>query len=49
MTVVVSAIASATIGEVDIHTLCRQMVDSAAIIERYYSKLTATMAADRLT
>jgi integrase len=35
-------------GEVDIHTLSRQMGNSAAMIERHYSKLTATMAADRL-
>ena len=32
----------------DIHTLARQMGNSAAMIERYYSKLTATMAAERL-
>jgi hypothetical protein len=31
----------------EIHTLARQMVNSAAMIERHYSKLTATMAADR--
>jgi len=35
-------------GEVDIHTLSKQMGNSAAMIERHYSKLTATMAADRL-
>jgi integrase len=35
-------------GEVDIHTLARQMGNSAAMIERHYSKLTATMAAERL-
>jgi integrase len=35
-------------GEVDIHTLSKQMGNSAAIIERHYSKLTATMAADKL-
>jgi integrase len=29
----------------DIHTLSRQMGNSAAMIERHYSKLTATMAA----
>jgi len=28
--------------------LARQMGNSAAMIERHYSKLTATMAADRL-
>lgn len=32
----------------DIHTLARQMGNSAAMIERHYSKLTATMAAARL-
>jgi integrase len=33
---------------VDIHTLSKQMGNSAAMIERHYSKLTATMAAERL-
>jgi len=32
----------------DIHTLSKQMGNSAALIERHYSKLTATMAADKL-
>ena len=32
----------------DIHTLSKQMGNSAAVIEQHYSKLTATMAADRL-
>jgi len=32
----------------DIHTLSKQMGNSAAVIERHYSKLTATMAAERL-
>ena len=32
----------------DIHTLSKQMGNSAAMIERHYSKLTATMAADKL-
>ena len=32
----------------DIHTLAKQMGNSAAAIERHYSKLTATMAAERL-
>ena len=32
----------------DIHTLSKQMGNSAAMIDRHYSKLTATMAADRL-
>jgi integrase len=35
-------------GEVDIHTLSKQMGNSAAMIERHYSKLTATMAAEKL-
>lgn len=33
----------------DIHTLAKQMGNSVAMIERHYSKLTATMAAKRLT
>lgn len=33
---------------IDIHTLSKQMGNSAAMIERHYSKLTATMAADKL-
>jgi len=32
----------------DIHTLSQQMGNSAAIIEKHYSKLTATMAAEKL-
>lgn len=35
-------------GEVDIHTLSKQMGNSALMIERHYSKLTATMAAGKL-
>jgi integrase len=35
-------------GGVDIHTLSKQMGNSAAMIERHYSKLTATMAVERL-
>ena len=35
-------------GNVDIHTLSKQMGNSAAMIEKHYSKLTATMAAERL-
>ena len=35
-------------GQVDIHTLSRQMGNSAAMIERHYSKLTATLAAELL-
>ena len=34
--------------QTDIHTLAKQMGNSALMIERHYSKLTATMAADRL-
>ncbi len=33
---------------VDTHTLARQMGTSVAMIERHYSKMTATMAAERL-
>ncbi len=36
-------------GEVDIHTLSKQMGNSAAMIERHYGKLTTTMAAEQLT
>lgn len=32
----------------DLHTLAKQMGNSAVMIERHYSKLTAMMAADRL-
>ena len=32
----------------DIHTLAKQMGNSAAVIERHYSKFTATMAAKKL-
>ncbi len=32
----------------DIHTLAKQMGNSTLMIERHYSKLTATMAADKL-
>jgi integrase len=35
-------------GGTDIHTLSKQMGNSAAMIERHYSKLTATLAAERL-
>ena len=35
-------------GDVDLHTLSRQMGNSAAMLERHYSKLTATMAAEKL-
>jgi integrase len=33
---------------VDIHTLARQLGTSLGMIERHYSKMTATMAAERL-
>jgi integrase len=32
----------------DIHTLARQMGTSVSMLERHYSKLTATMAAGQL-
>lgn len=35
-------------GGADIHTLSKQMGNSTAMIERHYSKLTATMAAAKL-
>jgi integrase len=35
-------------GDVDRHTLSRQMGTSVAMLERHYSKFTATMAAARL-
>ncbi len=35
-------------NKTDIHTLARQMGNSAAMIERHYSKLTPTMAAEQL-
>ena len=35
-------------GGTDKYTLSKQMGNSAAMIERHYSNLTATMAADRL-
>jgi len=35
-------------NNIDIHTLSKQMGNSAAMIEKHYSKLTATMAAERL-
>jgi integrase len=34
--------------QTDIHTLAKQMGNSAAMIDRHYSKLTPTMAADKL-
>jgi integrase len=35
-------------NQTDIHTLAKQMGNSAAMIDRHYSKLTPTMAADKL-
>jgi integrase len=35
-------------GNIDIHTLSKQTGNSTAMIERHYSKLTATMAAEKL-
>jgi len=35
-------------NNIDIHTLSKQLGNSAVMIERHYSKLTATMAAERL-
>ena len=32
----------------DIHTLARQMGTSVTMVEKHYSKLTATMAAEQL-
>jgi hypothetical protein len=37
-----------TDGTMDVHTLSKQMGTSVGMIEKHYSKLTATMAADRL-
>ena len=34
---------------IDIHTLAKQMGTSVVMIERHYSKLTAMMAAERLS
>ena len=36
------------LSETDIHTLARQMGTSVRMLEAHYSKLTATMAADKL-
>jgi hypothetical protein len=37
-----------TEGNMDMHTLAKQMGTSVGMLERHYSKLTATMAAERL-
>jgi integrase len=36
------------LAETDIHTLARQMGTSVRMLEAHYSKLTATMAAEKL-
>jgi len=36
-------------GDMDIHTLAKQMGTSVGMIEKHYSKMTATLAADRLS
>jgi len=36
------------LAETDIHTLARQMGISVLMLERHYSKLTATLAAGQL-
>ena len=38
----------ALLGGTDIHTLAKQMGTSVRMLEQHYSKLTATMAAERL-
>ena len=35
-------------GNIDVHTLAKQMGTSVRILERYYSKITATLVAERL-
>jgi integrase len=35
-------------GQMDMHTVAKQMGTSVGMLEQHYSKLTATMAADRL-
>jgi integrase len=35
-------------GQMDMHTLARQMGTSVGMLEQHYSKITATMAAERL-
>jgi hypothetical protein len=34
-------------GNLDLHALSKQIGNSAAMIDRHYSELTATMAADK--
>jgi len=36
------------LAETDIHTLSKQMGSSVRMLEQHYSKLTATMAAEKL-
>lgn len=42
------AIMSLMDGQMDMHTLAKQMGTSVGMLEQHYSKMTATMAADRL-
>jgi integrase len=35
-------------GQVDMHTLAKQMGTTIGMLEQHYNKMTATMAADRL-
>jgi len=35
-------------GQMDMHTLAKQMGTSIGMLEQHYSKMTATMAAERL-
>jgi hypothetical protein len=35
-------------GNMDVHTLAKQMGTSVGMLERHYSKMTATLAAERL-
>jgi hypothetical protein len=36
------------LGQVHMHTLAKHMGTSIGMLEQHYSKMTATMAADRL-
>jgi hypothetical protein len=42
------AILDLTQNRMNLHTLAKQMGTSVGMIEKHYSKLTASMAADRL-
>jgi integrase len=35
-------------GQMDMHTVAKQMGTSVGMLEQHYSKMTATMAAERL-